>query len=38
MQARGRVLGFQGHPEKSGAFGEALLRGVLGWLGEVPCA
>ena len=38
VQARGRVLGFQGHPEKSGAFGEALLRGVLGWLGEVPCA
>ena len=38
VQARGRVLGFQGHPEKSGAFGEALLRGVLAWLGEVPCA
>ena len=38
MQARGRVLGFQGHPEKSGPFGESLLRGVLGWMGEVPCA
>ena len=37
MQARGRVLGFQGHPEKSGAFGESLLRGVLSWMGEVPC-
>ena len=37
MQARGRVLGFQGHPEKSGPFGESLLRGVLGWMGEVPC-
>lgn len=38
MQARGRVMGFQGHPEKSGAFGESLLRGVLGWMGEAPCA
>jgi len=38
MQARGRVVGFQGHPEKSGPFGESLLRGVLAWLGEVPCA
>jgi imidazoleglycerol phosphate synthase glutamine amidotransferase subunit HisH len=38
MQARGRVLGFQGHPEKSGAFGESLLRGVLTWMGETPCA
>jgi imidazole glycerol phosphate synthase glutamine amidotransferase subunit len=38
MQARGRVLGFQGHPEKSGAFGERLLGSVLGWLGEAPCA
>lgn len=38
MQARGRVMGFQGHPEKSGPFGESLLRGVLGWMGEVPCA
>jgi imidazole glycerol phosphate synthase glutamine amidotransferase subunit len=38
VQARGRVMGFQGHPEKSGPFGEALLRGVLGWMGEVPCA
>ena len=38
MQARGRVLGFQGHPEKSGAFGESLLTSVLTWMGEVPCA
>ena len=38
MQARGRVLGFQGHPEKSGPFGESLLRGVLSWMGETPCA
>jgi imidazole glycerol phosphate synthase glutamine amidotransferase subunit len=38
MQARGRVLGFQGHPEKSGPFGESLLRNVLDWLGEAPCA
>jgi len=38
MQARGRVLGFQGHPEKSGPFGESLLRGVLGWMGETTCA
>jgi imidazole glycerol phosphate synthase glutamine amidotransferase subunit len=38
VQARGRIMGFQGHPEKSGAFGESLLRGVLGWMGEVPCA
>jgi len=38
MQARGRVMGFQGHPEKSGPFGESLLRGVLGWMGETPCA
>jgi imidazole glycerol phosphate synthase glutamine amidotransferase subunit len=38
VQARGRIMGFQGHPEKSGAFGESLLRGVLSWMGEVPCA
>ena len=38
VQARGRVMGFQGHPEKSGPFGEALLRSVLGWMGETPCA
>ena len=38
VQARGRVMGFQGHPEKSGPFGESLLRGVLGWMGETPCA
>jgi imidazole glycerol phosphate synthase glutamine amidotransferase subunit len=38
VQARGAVLGFQGHPEKSGAFGQALLVSVLGWMGETPCA
>jgi imidazoleglycerol phosphate synthase glutamine amidotransferase subunit HisH len=38
VQARGRVMGFQGHPEKSGAFGESLLGGVLRWMGEAPCA
>ena len=31
-------MGFQGHPEKSGAFGESLLGGVLRWMGEAPCA
>ncbi len=29
---RGRVLGFQPHPEKSGASGRALLRRALRWL------
>ena len=38
LQARGNVVGFQGHPEKSGQFGQALLGSVLGWMGEVPCA
>jgi imidazole glycerol phosphate synthase glutamine amidotransferase subunit len=38
MQARGQVMGFQGHPEKSGEFGERLLKNALCWLGEVPCA
>jgi imidazole glycerol phosphate synthase glutamine amidotransferase subunit len=37
VQARGNVIGFQGHPEKSGTFGERLLGSVLGWMGEVPC-
>ena len=37
VQARGNVVGFQGHPEKSGAYGQALLGGVLSWMGEVPC-
>ena len=38
LEGRGRVLGFQGHPEKSGAYGQTLLGGVLAWMGEVPCA
>jgi len=37
VEARGKVLGFQGHPEKSGAFGQNLLRSVLVWMGECPC-
>jgi len=38
VHARERILGFQGHPEKSGEYGEMLLRGVLAWMGETPCA
>jgi len=38
VQARGNAVGFQGHPEKSGAYGQALLGSVLSWMGEVPCA
>lgn len=44
LEGRGRVLGFQPHPEKSGPFGLVLLDGVLRWMGEdarqtgdVPC-
>ena len=33
---RGRILGFQPHPEKSGPFGRELLRRALAWLGEGP--
>jgi imidazole glycerol phosphate synthase glutamine amidotransferase subunit len=36
VEARGRVLGFQPHPEKSGAFGRVLLQRVLAWMGESP--
>ena len=36
VQARGRVLGFQPHPEKSGPFGLVLLQKVLDWMGEIP--
>ncbi len=36
VAAKGRVLGFQPHPEKSGAFGRALLDQSLRWLGEMP--
>lgn len=43
IEARGRVLGFQPHPEKSGASGLLLLKSALAWMGaaeavsEVPC-
>ncbi len=43
VQARGTVVGFQPHPEKSGASGLFLLRSVLTWMGvaakarEVSC-
>lgn len=36
VAAYGRVLGFQPHPEKSGAFGRDLLDRSLRWLGETP--
>ncbi len=36
VAAQGRVLGFQPHPEKSGAFGRNLLDQSLRWLGETP--
>jgi imidazole glycerol-phosphate synthase subunit HisH len=34
VKARGRVLGFQPHPEKSGPFGLVLLQKTLNWMGE----
>ena len=37
IQGRGAVLGFQGHPEKSGPFGQRLLGQVLSWMGEEAC-
>lgn len=36
VEARGRVLGFQPHPEKSGPFGLLLLQKALTWMGETP--
>ncbi len=36
VAAKGRVLAFQPHPEKSGAFGRSLLDKSLRWLGEIP--
>jgi len=36
VAARGKILGFQPHPEKSGAFGRDLLDQSLRWLGETP--
>jgi imidazole glycerol phosphate synthase glutamine amidotransferase subunit len=38
IQGRGRVLGFQPHPEKSGPFGLLLLNNVLAWMGEEAVA
>jgi imidazole glycerol phosphate synthase glutamine amidotransferase subunit len=43
IEARGVVMGFQPHPEKSGATGLLLLKSALAWMGaatpepEVPC-
>ncbi len=34
ITARGRVLGFQPHPEKSGPAGLRLLKTTLAWMGE----
>lgn len=36
VEARGRVMGFQPHPEKSGAFGQILLDRAVRWMGEHP--
>lgn len=35
-EARGRILGYQAHPEKSGPQGRLLLEAALRWLGETP--
>ncbi|MBI1752470.1 MAG: imidazole glycerol phosphate synthase subunit HisH [Acidobacteria bacterium] len=43
VQARGLVLGFQAHPEKSGEAGLSMLKSTLAWMGvaapapEAPC-
>ena len=38
LEGRGKVLGFQPHPEKSGPAGLRLLRAILAWMDpEVPC-
>ncbi len=43
VEARGTVMGFQPHPEKSGPAGLLLLKSALAWMGavqptpEVPC-
>lgn len=36
VAGKGRILGFQPHPEKSGVFGRNLLDQSLRWLGETP--
>lgn len=44
VEGRGLVLGFQPHPEKSGPFGQILLRRAMEWTGEsalspeTPCS
>jgi imidazole glycerol phosphate synthase glutamine amidotransferase subunit len=35
-EVRGQVIGFQPHPEKSGAKGQQLLGAALQWMGETP--
>lgn len=34
VEARGRILGFQPRPDRSGTFGLLLLQRVLAWMGE----
>jgi len=36
VEARGRILGFQPHPEKSGPLGLQLLQSALAWMGATP--
>jgi imidazole glycerol phosphate synthase glutamine amidotransferase subunit len=36
VEARGKVLGFQPHPEKSGPAGLGLLQSALVWMGALP--
>lgn len=36
VEARGKVLGFQPHPEKSGPAGLRLLQSALAWMGALP--
>ncbi|WP_243300905.1 imidazole glycerol phosphate synthase subunit HisH [Geothrix oryzisoli] len=36
VEARGKVLGFQPHPEKSGPAGLGLLQSALAWMGALP--
>lgn len=36
VEARGKVMGFQPHPEKSGPAGLRLLQSALAWMGALP--
>lgn len=36
VEARGKVMGFQPHPEKSGPDGLRLLQSALAWMGALP--